>query len=279
MPIIFKAKTQDGYVIKILAELLQSNIKTANFEINEKGIYLKTADEKSCTMIEMELNADNFSKYRYVPQGRGNLKLGINLTHLHKMLKSIKKRDSLQFFIDSDCPTDLGIKIIPKEKGRVTTSSIKIQDMQRIDIVHHANYGKAIIVNSGEFQKMCKGLAQISNTTTIKAKGASIKFINDTVGLMKRSTEFGENDDSDDEWDDDEKEEVYEDVFDTDQLTKITKLAALNTTMNIYVREGESILFKTQVGTLGHISVYLKSKSIYEKDSKVRESEEEEEEA
>jgi len=275
MPIVFKAKTQDGYVIKILAELLQSNIQNACFEIDSKGIFLSVMHKN--VGVELDLLADNFLVYKFKPENEEEkMVIGLNLIHLHKMLKSIKKRDSLQFFIDSDYPTDLGIKIIPKEKGRITTSSIKIQEMQRLDIGFPTDYGKSVIVQSGEFQKMCKGLAQISNTTTVCRRGWSIKFINDTGGVMKRSTEFGETEDSDDEEDTEEKEEVYEDVFDTEQLTKIAKLASLNTTMNIYAKSGEPLLFKTQIGTLGKISLSLKSKAIQESESRLPESEYEE---
>ena len=47
MPIIFKAKTNSAYTIKILAELLQNNIKTACFEVDENGIkhVLKTPQQ------------------------------------------------------------------------------------------------------------------------------------------------------------------------------------------------------------------------------------------
>ena len=40
------------------------------------------------------------------------INIGINLNHLFKMLKSVKKRDSLDIFILKDAPNDLNIKII-----------------------------------------------------------------------------------------------------------------------------------------------------------------------
>lgn len=269
--ILLKIRTNDGYAIKILAELLQSNLQNACFEVDEKSVSLQVMDRGFG--IALELFADNFCLYKF--RSKTKMFLGINMIHLHKMLKSIKKRDSLEFFIDDACPTELNIKIIPKEKGRVTTSSIKIQTMQRVEVEFPMDYGKSIIVQSSEFQKMCKGLALISNQTTISSKGYIIKFSNDTGGIMKRSTEFGEKDDSDDE-DSEEKDSEYEDVFETDQLTKIAKVASLNTTMNIYTKPGRPILFKTQIGTLGRLSLYLKSKTDQETESRPPESEYEE---
>ena len=233
MTVIFKAKTREGYTLKVLAELLQNNIKTACFEVDERGIRLRMMDHHRTILIDLEMEADSFSVYKYKSQAK--LFLGINLTHFHKMLKSIKKRDSVQLYIDDSSATDLGIKVIPKENNRVTTSFIKIQNIQNLDIDLPENYDKPVIVPSGEFQKMCKGLTHISNLTCITSKGFLIRFSSDAGGVMKRSTEFGETEDSDDEEENekDEEEDEYCENFDTEQLTRITKLAGLGAAMQI----------------------------------------------
>ena len=125
MTIIFKAKTRGGYTIKILGELLQNNIKTACFEIDKNGIRLCMMDHHRTILLDLNLESDNFTVYKY--KGKEKMYIGINLTHFHKMLKSIKKRDSIQLFIDDKFPTDLGIKVIPKENNRITTSQVKIK--------------------------------------------------------------------------------------------------------------------------------------------------------
>jgi proliferating cell nuclear antigen PCNA len=274
MTIILKCKTREGYSLKVLAELLQNNIKTACFEVDEKGIRLRMMDHHRTILIDLELEADCFSVYKYKPEEK--LYLGINLTHFHKMLKSIKKRDSIQLFIDDSSPTDLGIKVIPKENNRVTTSFIKIQNIQNLDINLPENYGKPVIVPSGEFQKMCKGLTHISNITHITAKGFLIRFSSDAGGVMKRFTEFGETEDSDNEQEDiNEDEPEYTEDFDTEQLTRITKLAGLSTNMQIYPKSDNPLLFRSPIGSLGKISIYLKSKSLMEVESHAIESEDE----
>lgn len=274
MTVLFKAKTREGYALKVLAELLQNNIKTACFEVDSKGIKLRMMDHHRTILIDLELDADSFSVYKY--KGEETLFIGVNLTHFHKMLKSIKKRDSIQLFIEDSNPTDLGIKVIPKENNRVTTSYIKIQNIQNLDIDIPEGYGKPVIVPSGEFQKMCKGLTHISNTTNITSRGFLIRFSSDAGGVMKRSTEFGETEDSESE--DEEKGEddpEYSESFDTEQLTRITKLAGLGTTMQIYPKNENPLMFRSTVGSLGKISIYLKSKNMQEIESKAVESSEE----
>lgn len=262
MPVIFKAKTRDGYVVKILAELLQNNIKTACFEVDSNGIRLCMMDHHKSILIQLDLNADNFNVYKYKKDSK--MYLGINLTHFHKMLKSIKKKDSVQFFIDDANPTDMGIKVIPKENNRVTTSYVKIQSIQTLDIDIPEGYGKPILVPSGEYQKMIKGMVHISNVINIKSRAFQITFTCDAGGVMKRVCDFGETDDSDDSdcdsHDGDREHEEYSSDFDADQLSRITKLAGLHANMQIYPMEGLPLLFRSDVGSIGKISIFIKSR-------------------
>lgn len=264
MTIIFKAKTFEGYVIKVLAELLQNNIKTACFEVDDDGIRLCMMDHHRMILIKLNLDADNFTIYKYRKDEK--MFLGINLLHFHQMLKSIKKRDSVELFIDDNSPTDLGIKVIPKENNRITTSYIKIQGHQNLKIDVPKGYSKPIIVHSGEYQKMCKGMVRIGNTVKITARGFQIWFNCDAGGVMKRETKFGEPDDSS-SLDEDNDYDEYKEDFKTDQLTRITKLAGLNDTMQIYPQEGVPLLFRSNVGSLGKISIYIKSEQQLEREA------------
>jgi hypothetical protein len=102
-------------------------------------------DTQRTILIDLELLADCFSVYKF--NAHDKLDLGINLSHLHKMLKTIKKRDSIKLFIDDENPNDLNITISPKENTRSSTAVIKIQTIQNLDIDLPENYGKAIIVS------------------------------------------------------------------------------------------------------------------------------------
>lgn len=274
MTVIFKAKTHCAYTIKILAELLQNNIKTACFELDEDGIKLSMMDHNETILIKLSLESENFTLYKFKLKEKKFL--GINLNHFHRMLKSIKKKDSLQLFINDEFPNDLGIKVIPKENNRITTSFIKIQEKQNISIEVPNGYDKPVIVPSSEYQKMCKDMAHIGSVIRVTSKNFHIKFICNAGGVMKRNVEFGEMSDSDDDDDDDEsKVNEYVDEFDTEQLSRITKMAGLASNMQIYPKRKKPLLFKSSVGSLGKISIYIKSKEQIEKDKHAVESDDE----
>ena len=250
MTIIFKAKSQEAYVIKIMSELLANNIKTGCFEIDEKGIVLRMIDHHRRVLIDLELKAENFSLYRF---NSTRMYLGINLNHLHRMLKSIKKKDSIELFIDDENPTDLGIKVIPKENNRVTTSFVKIQSIQNLDIDIPETVSKPIIVSSSEMQKMLKDFGNIGNTLIVNSHNFKIKFSCNAGGILKRTVEFGEDDELE------EKSDLeFSQEFNTEQLCRITKISGLSGNIQIY--PGKPIRFSSNIGNLGKISIYIKSK-------------------
>jgi hypothetical protein len=169
------------------------------------------------------------------------------------MLKSIKKKDSIELFINEDAPNDLGIRVIPKENNRVTTSYIKIQNVQNLDITIPTGYNKPIIVSSSEYQKLVKEMSSIGNTLKVLSKNYSIEFSCNAGGILKRTVQFGDVDE-----DDDPTSASYDQEFVTDQLCRITKLSGLSSNMQIF--PGKPLLFSSSIGTLGKICIYIKSK-------------------
>lgn len=272
MPIIFKCKSMEAYQIKILAELLTNNLKHGCFDLTDDGITLRMFDQPRRTLVDMNLQAENFSLYKFKSDDK--FCLGLNLNHFHKMLKSIKKKDSLQLFINSETPNELGIKTIPKENTRITTSGIKIQNIQNVEADVPLGYGKPVIVPSPDFQKMCKELSSIGSTNIrVKARGFHIDFIADADGILKRKVRLGESDDSDEENEVEQVSSSYEATFTTDQFTRINKIAGLSSTMQIFSGSNDlPLLFRSSVGSLGKISVYIKSKELLDKEMCVSES-------
>jgi proliferating cell nuclear antigen PCNA len=267
---IFKCKTGEANQIKVLAELLAHNLKNGCFEVSDDGITLRMSDQPRKTLIDLDLQAENFALYKFT-KGTDKLGLGLNLNHFYKMLKSIKKKDSLGLFIDEKTPNIVQIKTIPKENTRVTTSSIKIQNIQNIDSDVPMGYGKPVIVPSPDFQKMCKELSSIgSSDIRVEAHRFYIDFLADADDIMTRTVRLGENDVSDAEQEDNVGDEIlYTATFATDQFARISKMAGLSNIMQIFPgSDSLPLLFRTSVGSLGKISIYIKSKELIDKEAK-----------
>jgi len=262
---IFICKTNEAYYIKILSELLSNNLKIGAFEVSNKGIILKMFDHHRKTLVDLQMLSENFSIYKF--KSSDKICMGLNLNHFHKMLKSIKKKDSLQLYINEENIDELCIKTIPKENNRFTTSSIKIQKIQNIDIDIPKGYGKPIIIQSSEFQKMCKDLSTIGSANIkIVFKNNIIEFIADSDGILKRKVVFGENIEDED---DDLKKNEYVATFSTDQLSRISKLSGLSTNMQLYtISNNLPLLFSSNIGSLGKLSIFIKSHELIENENK-----------
>ena len=254
MTITFKAKTQDAFVIKILFELLQNNLRTACIELSQEGIKMRMTDYNRHILIDLNLSSENFT-------------IGVNLSHVHKMLKTIKKKDNITLFIDDEDPTSLCITVEPKENTRVTTSKVKIQFIENIHPELPEGYDKSILVSSSEYQKMIKEMNSIGKTVKIVSRSGYIKFLSDEDGIYSKNVTFGESiKDEDDDYMYKNEYETFNHIYETDKLTRISKIAGLSNNMQIYTKNNLPLAFRSSVGTLGKISIYVKSNFQIESD-------------
>ena len=256
---LFKARTQDAYTVKNLIDLLQNNIKCAYLTVSKDCISMTIMDSPKTICVDLNLYAENFFYFKLRQDEK--LFIGLNTHHFYKMIKSIKKQDSIVFFIEKDNPHYLGIKVIPKENSRITTSFIKIQSIQNLDIELPDGYSRSIIVSSSEYQKMCKDMQDINSSISVRSKGYHISFSSDAESIYSRVVSFGEiNDDLDDEEEDDSVLEEYLQTFDTENLTRFIKLSGLGNIIHIFPHKELPLLLKSRVGNIGKISIFIKSK-------------------
>ena len=246
----FTAKTTDGHIFKILSELLQTNMKQTYLEISQDGIKMKVMDNK--VLFDLTLEADNFGTYIF--NGKAPVNIGINLKHLYKMLKSMKKKDSIELYIVDENMENLGIKVIPRENNRISNSFIRIHTHQTIDMDIPSGYKRPVIVSSSDFQKMIKDLRSISTHVAFKAYEFGISFSCNIDNVYSKDIAFGECKEGETERMDEE--------FDINQLLGIIKIAGLTKNIQIFSKPDFPILFKTLVGSLGTLSIFVKSENM-----------------
>ena len=254
--LIFKAKTDEAHICKILSEVLQNILTDVCFELDKNGIKLSTVDNKQppTLMVNLSLNKDRFKEYICKkPQI-----IGISLQHLYKMLKSIKRKDQLELSISADTPKILDICVITHDTNQKVKSSIKIQGLQKIgvDLVEYTVSPN--LIPTTNFQKMCKDMNSISKIIKIYSKGSFIEFSCNIDNLYARAVPFGELTDSDGtEYENPE----YEDVFVAKTLSQLLKISGLNNKMRIYTQLDHPLKLSVDVGTLGVIDIFIKSKN------------------
>lgn len=244
---IFKAKTNSAHTIKILTEILYNNVKNICLEINKDGIKIHAINSFRSILLDIELNTDNFNLYKY--KLSETLYVGICASHLYKMLKSIKKKDSLCLFISKDKKNEIGIQVTSSESERITTSYLNITSEQICFTDFPKDYTKSNLIQADEFSKMIKDLQTIGKTIRI-VKDNFITFTASIERLFKRTVAFGPNDIEDD---------IFDSVFSTELFSNISKINSISKTVHVSVKNGNPIFIKCNVGTLGILKIFIKS--------------------
>ena len=251
MEYLFKAKCHNAYLFKILSEILQTNLKTSCFQIKSTGIFLRQMDVNRKTLVDVKLSSENFLSFYYPSEH--SMFLGLTLNHLHKLLKTVKKKDSIGLYITKSEPTELAIQVFPKENNRVTTSFLKLQRIQNVLVDLPQGYKDSVVIPSSEFQKISKDILAIGKSVQISATKDTLEFSVDAGGILKRTVESGNLHSQ-------KESPSYVEDFETDQIIKIAKICNLSTLIHIYCVSHLPVCISTQIGQLGRISVYIKSK-------------------
>jgi len=256
---LFRCKTTDAYIFKILTELLHNVIKTACFEITPTKISLRMMDSNRRTLVDLNLKAENFNLYYFSEAIEGQvLNIGLNMNIFYKMLKSIKKRDQLILFIEEKHSLDLGIQIVPKDFfSRLTISYVKIQNIQNLEIALPERYEQSILVASNEFSKMCKDMFNMSNNITIAAKKYTIGFMCNVGSVYSRHVLLGDTEAQKATLD---SSEDFSEDYDTEQLSRILKISGLHQNINIHCKKNMPLLMTSRVGIIGDIQIFIKSR-------------------
>ena len=253
---IFCASTPAAYLIKGVAEILQTTLKTSCFQLKHGGLYLRQMDENRSTLIDLTLNAENFEVFYFSKPRGSSIFIGLTLTHLYKLLRTAKKKDSIKLYILETSPNEIGIEVRTKGANRVTTSFLKIQQVQNILVDIPIGYNAAPVdIHSHEFQKIYKDILSIGKTVKISTAGGKIQFDVDAGSIVKRRVEYGDVDGSR------EEKNRYAEVFDTSQLVKLSKISNLSSMLNVYTEPNLPFLIKSSIGDIGHISIFVKTRT------------------
>jgi hypothetical protein len=273
--ILIKCKTREGFLFKILAELFQNIIKNCSLVFTKEGISMRAIDNKEeiRKIVDLTMSADNFLTYTY-NHDEPELYVGVTISQFHKMLKNVKKKDGVCFKIYKDKLDRLEINKILKDTGRVTVSCLPIIPMQHLHIPlpeeeYNIQYDHPIIIPSSDYPKDCKELEGVGKIITMVKTGTRIVVSSKCEDIFVNKIPMGDVDSDDEDGD----EPVYKEDFNMEDLKRITKLASLSTTMKLYVKEGLPLHVRSRVGSLGYISVYIKSRREIEDDKEFYEDE------
>jgi hypothetical protein len=197
---VFYAEFSDGYSFRNLVEYLKSTNNTGNFLFSSRGINYIQNNTSNTLLNCVEIRGYDLTAYVFNAKLE-QIDVGVNLSNLRSITKSVGKKDSLRLYMIKGNP-HLHISISSpntKELNRNNISVIRPQKLEILDFnldeFNRSESNPNCTAPSIDFNKMCTAMNAIkcnfvavySQDTTVVFKGM---FDGDIVGRMDR---FGIN--------------------------------------------------------------------------------------
>lgn len=209
---IFFAEAMKGYTKKVLIDVLSGSIQRGVFEFNKDGIFLRNRDPKNTILFDLALTRENFRLFKCTE----HKVISINLKHTQRLLRNVKKKDSVAFFIDKDRPGFLGITIRPegssKKSSRFETSYTVYQEEK--DYVPlklpDEGYGYPMVIETSDFQKVKRltSDSKVGKLITVRMQKSNyLSFFSDNGDVYNTELGFGELVDDPDELEEEKRME------------------------------------------------------------------------
>lgn len=250
----FHLKTDQGHSFKLLVDLLKNTIQYPCFSLTPEGIFLRVLDLNQVLLVDVYLAQENFLEYTCETP----MVIGLTISYLQANLKSIKKKNILHMNIDENT-MELVTLIEPRDKSSSFEAGLQIHHVQSLTVDIPTDYGHPIHVSCSEYQKMCKEIGNVSAKTIVTVFPETIIFSVNAENIYRKKFVFGAEIDGNVY----NESESFSMTFSTTQIRKLAKMSAIggpSSYLKIYAKKDEPIMFKVNVGTLGNISLYLKSK-------------------
>lgn len=168
---MLKLLTIQASAFKSTFEVLKDILNDVNIYFKPDGMYIVTLDTARTSLIDMFLSADNFEEYTCTE----DMEAGVNMSNMHKLLKTITNNDVLAISINSK--EFMNIEIHNENKKTCTKFALKLLDINENQIeVPDVHMTMNTSLPSVDFQRMCRDMSNIGEEIEIMREGKSLKL-------------------------------------------------------------------------------------------------------
>ena len=253
---LLMVKTVQCSAIKNLLETLKDILTDCNLVFDKTGIKCLTMDVSQCVIVSLKLSSQNFEIF----QCKQKVIVGLNLTNVFRLIKSVGSSDTLTFQVKQCDPTRLIIISKNTEKDHCTTYKLNMLDIDemRLDIPD-TNFDSVLTMPSMDFQRICRDMATLSDT--MKIQSISKKLILSSVGdFAEQTTEIGERDYGMCFQNNNSAEQHIDyGRFNLKFLSQFSKASVLCGTVDIYLTPQYPLILSYSVASLGRLLFVLAS--------------------
>jgi len=267
---LFEIKTGKGSVFAKVFELVQSYIKEINIKITPEGFFISSYDLSNLSLTKIDLLQNKFEFF----QCEKPLTIGVNTQTIYRTIKSISKKDTLTFYIDSESPDKLCILLadpsgISKEYHipllMINSNYIEISN-DKFDEFNHV-----INLPTARFKSIIKDF-DLMDTTTIEIKSFNKKLsfkscdgdVNSVINAIELSAHQKKNVAELLQGEDIKQityskcdDQIIQGKFNLRKMKILIKATNLCEYMNIYLRNDSPLILQYNAADLGPFSFFL----------------------
>lgn len=246
---IFYGKTNQSHIFKKLIDILDSISDEFTFIFHPKGIDIISLDQSKTILVSINLNGDEFEEY-YCPNEYITC---LQMDTFNKLLKcSQNEKDTLEMFISNSNSNELQLLICDTTKNTQHNLSIKlIETEQKMSVPNFDAYNtsQTIILESNDFNKLCKNMSKLNDKLEIQIIDDTISFkVESTTAKMTSTISLEENISI---FHNDHKQKIIQAIFDLKHISLISKSNNLSNTLELYLQNNLPLILKYRIASLG----------------------------
>lgn len=255
---MFEASYTEGILFKKLIDILHNITKIFCIRVTPEGIFsqmLYTRDGVDKIMLDIRFPKSCFHTFT----AESDFFFGINILHLHRVISSIRKKDTLVLKVYENSPRQLFISVVPKDQDYHETNSLTMYDIQNIEMELPQGYTTPVRGPAQKFHKLCKEMDLIGREVFITGNDRSVRFQGALRGMYGKQIVFGDPNPEDNE---SSPAADLRGIFEVENLKKISKIAAFNPTLLFFCTPGLPLLIQTKINDQATLSIYIKSREM-----------------
>lgn len=246
-------RTVQASAFKILIEALKELLTDTSIEFDDNGMKIVSLDNSHVVLVHLKLEAQKF-EYFYC---QNKTTVGVNMLNLYKLIRTINSNDTLTLFIENDDMNHLGIKIENGEKNTKTTYKLNLLDLDNQKItINPADFNYEIMLQSADFQKICRDMSNIAEVVEIKNIGNQL-ILSCKGDFCCQETVLTDNDNNCNK----NNNEIVQGIFNLKYLVLFTKCTNLCNTVELFLKNDYPLLLRYMVASLGEVKLCLAPQS------------------
>lgn len=172
-PYAFCFTSVQGGTLRSLFELLSVIVHDVSVVVSKEGIKVLTADGVRNILIWLRLSPEGFEHY----ESNGLHRVGLNVSAVHKLLKTAASHDTISMFMLKDRTETLGIRISNPEKRITTEFTMSLLDVNFETITcPDVAFEAVVTLPSAFFQRLCRDASHLSEHLVLSVDRTSCTF-------------------------------------------------------------------------------------------------------